>query len=164
LDTSNVTRGVVALDKQRLDLRDAVRSACDAIQTALDARQHSCAVVVSDDPVMVEGDPLRVHQILSNLLANAAKYTPPGGDIQITVGADDHHARVSVRDNGVGIPKDAQARIFDLFTRAMTDGGGFGIGLAVVRRLVEAHGGSIAVVSEGVGHGTEFIVTLPRTH
>src|SRR5204862_7411461 len=69
-----------------------------------------------------------------------------------------------VRDNGVGIPKDAQAAIFDLFTRATTDGGGFGIGLAIVRRLVEAHGGSIAVVSGGVGHGTEFIVTLPRTH
>lgn len=164
LDTSNVTRGTVTLDRQRLDLRDAVRRACDALQTAMDARQHTLAVVVPDSAVMVEGDPLRVQQILSNLLANAVKYTPPGGAIRIALSADDHHARVAVRDNGVGIPKDAQARIFDLFTRATTDGGGFGIGLAVVSRLVEAHGGSIAVASEGVGHGTEFIVTLPRAH
>jgi signal transduction histidine kinase len=94
-------------------------------------------------------------------LANAVKYTDPGGTIVVSVTADHQHGCVSIRDNGPGIDHDVQARIFDLFTRATTVGGGFGIGLAVVRRLVEAHGGTVQVVSAGVGSGSEFIVTLP---
>ena len=161
-DSSHVARGTVALEKQRLDLRDAARRAHEAVHSTMEGRRHTCTTVVPDDAVMIEADPFRLQQILSNLLGNAAKYTNPGGEILITVTAEDRHARVSVRDNGVGIPKEAQTRIFDLFTRAATSGGGFGIGLAVVRRLVEAHGGSIEVASECEGQGSEFIVTLPR--
>ena len=164
LDTTHVARGTVGLNRIELDLRDAVRRALESVQVSIDRCNHQSSLLVPDEPVIVAVDPMRLQQVLSNLLTNAVKYTDPGGAISVTVTADDVDARVSVRDTGRGIDRDAHERIFDLFTRATTAGSGSGIGLAVVRRLVEAHGGSVTVVSGGVGLGSEFIVTLPRLH
>lgn len=162
LDTTHVARGTVALNCIDLDLRDAVRRALESMQLSIGRRNHESSLSVPDKPVIVAADPLRLQQVLSNLLTNAVKYTDPGGTIVVAVTAAGNDARVSVRDNGAGIGKDAHERIFDLFTRATTTGAGFGIGLAVVRRLVEAHGGTVTVASAGIGSGSEFIVTLPR--
>lgn len=164
LDTTHLARGTVALNRIDLDLRDAVRRALESVQLSIERRNHQSSLTVPDEPVMVAADPMRLQQVLSNLLTNAVKYTDPGGTIAVTVSVDGEDARVSVRDNGSGIDKDAQERIFDLFTRATAVGGGFGIGLAVVRRLAEAHGGRVTVVSDGIGAGSEFIVSLPRIH
>jgi PAS domain S-box-containing protein len=162
LDAGHVARGKVTLAKQRLDLREAVRRACESSSGVMESRQHSLSVQVAEAPTFVDADPIRLQQVLVNLLGNAAKYTPHGGTITVQVTCDDTVARVSVRDNGRGIPKEAQARIFELFARADTEADGFGIGLAVVSRLVTAHGGSVSVTSEGTGCGSEFTVTLPR--
>lgn len=164
LDTTHLARGTVALDRIDLDLRDAVRRALESVQLSIERRNHESSLRVPDEPVIVAADPLRLQQVLSNLLTNAVKYTDPGGTIAVTVTEDGREARVSVRDNGAGISKDAHGRIFDLFTRATTAGPGFGIGLAVVRRLVEAHDGTVTVTSAGIGLGSEFVVTLPLVY
>lgn len=164
LDTTHVARGTVALNRIDLDLRDAVRRAVESVQLSIERRSHQSSLAMPDEPVTVAADPMRLQQVLSNLLTNAVKYTDPGGTIAVTVTVEGDYARVSVRDNGSGIDKEAQERIFDLFTRATTVGGGFGIGLAVVRRLVEAHGGTVSVVSDGIGLGSEFTLTFPRVH
>jgi PAS domain S-box-containing protein len=164
LDTSRVALGTVALATQPLDLRDVVRRACESVQSLVEARRHACTVEVPAEPLTIDADPMRLQQVLGNLITNAAKYTPPGGTIRVTASADARAARVVVRDNGVGIPPEMQTRIFDLFTRASADADadGFGIGLAIVRRLVEAHGGTVTVTSDGPGRGSEFVIILPR--
>jgi PAS domain S-box-containing protein len=162
LDTSRVALGMVALATQPLDLREAIRRACESVQSLVEARRHTFTVEVPPEPLMIDADPMRLQQVLGNVMANAAKYTPPGGTIRVTASADARTASVVVRDNGVGIPPEMLHRIFDLFTRVSVEEEGFGVGLAIVRRLVEAHGGAVTVTSDGPGQGSEFVVTLPR--
>jgi len=113
----------------------------------------------------VSGDPTRLAQVLTNLLTNAAKYTPEGGHIRLTAAREDGAAVVRVRDDGAGIPQEMLSRVFDLFTQIGTAGndraGGLGIGLSLVRQLVELHGGTVAAFSDGPGQGSEFVVRLP---
>jgi CheY-like chemotaxis protein len=116
------------------------------------------------EPVELEADRQRLVQVLTNLISNATKYTPPGGEIEITAAATEHLLEVAVKDNGIGIPPARLTEIFDLFTqvdRSFEQQGGLGIGLTLVRQLVELHGGTIAARSEGIGHGSEFALKLP---
>ena len=164
LDVSRITRSKIELRKERLLLRDVVENAVEASRPALEAARHTIAVNAGDD-VWVGGDRARLVQVLTNLLTNAAKFTPRGGHVALRVARVDAGVAISVRDTGVGIPKDAQERIFDLFQQENVSlertHGGLGIGLTLVKRLVEMHGGTVSVASEGAGRGSEFTIVLP---
>jgi len=164
LDVSRISRGVIRLKKEYLPLRDVVEAAVEASRPMIEARDHTLAVESGPD-ARVQGDRTRLVQILTNLLTNAAKFTPRGGKITIRTWLDNAQASISVRDTGVGIPKSAQERIFDLFQQehppVERSHSGLGIGLTLVRRLVEIHGGTVSVCSEGTGKGSEFVITIP---
>ena len=167
LDVSRVSNGRVQLKRERLDLRQVIEHSFDAARSLIDEKGHTLTVVLPDEPVYVDGDPVRLTQVFGNLLTNAAKYTPTGGSIRLTVAAEDDGSTVvvRVRDNGEGIAPDMLERVFELFTQAHTPGSrtqtGLGIGLALVRGLVEMHGGQVSAASEGPGKGAEFTVRLP---
>lgn len=162
MDASRIVRGEVSLRKTPVDLRDVVQFAVDTAGAAIQERQHELETNVPDAPVLVDADALRLQQVLVNLLSNAAKYTPRKGRIRLHVEPDGGTVSIRVRDNGAGIPPDALPRIFDAFVRVNRgDEAGFGIGLAVARKLVEQHDGSIEARSDGAGRGAEFIVRLP---
>ncbi len=172
MDTARITRGKVELQRQPLDLRQVVEDAVDATAPRTDDRRQSVSVALPGEPLPVDGDPERLHQVVSNLLSNAARYTPVGGSIWVAAKAvapdTTHHAgqaEIRVRDNGVGIAPGLLPRIFDLFVQAQRGsdraGGGLGLGLTLVRQLVEMHGGSVEAHSEGEGKGSEFVVRLP---
>jgi signal transduction histidine kinase/CheY-like chemotaxis protein len=173
LDVSRVTRGLVALDKEELDLNAVVAAAVEQVRPLIDARRHVLALELPDAPIRVLGDRTRLVQVISNVLNNAAKYTPPGGRIVLAVRVDgatgdqdgDGRVLVSVRDSGVGIAPEVLPYIFDLFTQAERSPdrsqGGLGIGLALVKSLAVLHGGSVRVASDGLGQGSEFTVCLP---
>ena len=164
LDVSRITRSKIELKKERLLLREVVENAVEASRPVLEAARHTMAVNAGAD-VWVEGDRARLVQVLTNLLTNAAKFTPRGGHVALRVTRAGTDVAISVRDTGVGIQKDAQQRIFDLFQQENVSleraHGGLGIGLTLVKRLVEMHGGTVSVASEGAGKGAEFTVTLP---
>jgi PAS domain S-box-containing protein len=168
LDVSLITRGTIELRPQALDLAaivDRVRESCLGI---LEERGHHFSVSLPEDPISVYADLARLHQVLSNLLGNAAKYTSPGGRIDLSGRREGSEAVISVRDSGIGISADLLPRVFDLFTQgdrslARTEGG-LGIGLTMVKRLVEMHGGSIEARSDGPGCGSEFILRLPAAN
>jgi len=166
LDVSRVTRGLVELQKTRLDIKQVIADAIEQTRPLIEAKRHRLVVELACDAAQVLGDHKRLVQVLSNLLNNAAKYTPAGGRVAVTMGATDGQVVLEVADNGIGIALALQERIFDLFTQADRSAdrsqGGLGIGLALVRSLVELHGGSVACRSEGEGQGSRFIVTLPR--
>jgi signal transduction histidine kinase len=168
LDVSRITRGRIRLRKASVDVRSAVSAALEATRPAIDARTHTLAVVLPDAPLRVDADPTRLTQIVTNLLDNAAKYTSPGGQIDLVVERDGGHVVLRVRDNGVGIPLDMQGRIFDVFTQVdvpiARSLGGLGLGLSLVRSLTELHGGTVAVTSDGPGRGSEFTIRLPLGH
>jgi signal transduction histidine kinase len=161
LDAARVVKGHVELDVETVDLRHAIDHADDAVKPLLEERRHELAVSLPKYPVTVMADMARLQQVFSNLLTNAAKYTEPGGRIGITVGNGDRRATITVVDTGRGIDAAALPRIFELFTRGASDVSGFGVGLAVARRLVELHGGSIEARSAGAGLGAEFTLSLP---
>jgi signal transduction histidine kinase/DNA-binding response OmpR family regulator len=165
LDVGRITRGAVRLQSQPLDLVTLVAQAVESARPVIDARRHSLELNLPAPPVVVSGDPIRLAQVVSNLLANAAKYTDDGGHIRVGVEAEAGEVRVRVRDTGVGIPADMLASVFDLFTQVDRSldrsQGGLGIGLTLVKRLVEMHNGTVTVQSAGVGAGSEFTVTLP---
>lgn len=165
LDVSRITRGRIKLQKETLSVQRAVERALESSRPLLDARRHATTVKFPGEPLYVEGDATRINQVLLNLLDNSAKYTPEGGHIALTVEAERGYAVIRVRDDGVGIAPEVLPRVFDLFaqadrTLARTEGG-LGIGLTLVRRITEMHGGTVEARSEGMGKGSEFIIRLP---
>lgn len=165
LDLSRVRRGEVTLRREAVDLWTVMSNAVEMGQLLVNTRKHTLKVAPFDSPLWVSGDPTRLVQVVSNLLTNAAKYTPEGGHIWISAAVEGGATAIRVRDDGVGIPQEMLSRVFDLFTRvepaADSRAEGLGIGLALVRRLVELHGGTVEVTSEGRGRGSEFVVRLP---
>jgi signal transduction histidine kinase/CheY-like chemotaxis protein len=165
LDVSRITRGRLALRRGPHALAEMLEAAVETARPLVDARQHALEVVVPQATIMMQADPLRVSQIVANLLTNAAKYTDPGGRIRLLAALDGDDVVVEVSDNGIGIAADSLPAVFDMFTQLRgTDdrAGGLGIGLALTKGLVELHGGSIAVHSKGGGRGSVFTVRLPR--
>jgi signal transduction histidine kinase/ActR/RegA family two-component response regulator len=165
LDVSRITLGQITLRNDRFPLRRALEDALDAIAPAALAEGHELDVKLPPPDIEIAGDATRISQIFQNLLDNAVKYTPQGGQIVLRAERVDGQVRISVRDSGFGIPSERQARIFDLFTRVHPDEriktSGLGIGLSLARQLVELHGGRIEVASEGTDRGSEFVVYLP---
>lgn len=165
LDLSRVTRGKMELRKERIDLIAAVNSAIETSRPLVEARDHTLAVSLPPGPVYLEADLIRLAQVFANLLSNACKYTERGGRIRLLVERDGNDAVVKVGDNGIGIPAHALPWIFDIFTQFdqsfERSQGGLGIGLSLVRRLVEMHGGTVEAHSDGPGQGSEFVVRLP---
>jgi PAS domain S-box-containing protein len=165
LDVSRITRGKINLRKEWVDLRDVVRNALEASRPFIDVAQHQLTIDLPSAPVMAHVDPARMAQVISNLLNNSAKYTDPHGKLQVSLTTREQSAVLSVRDNGVGICCEALAHVFDMFSQVDRSldraQGGLGIGLTLVRRLVELHHGSVNAASEGIGKGSEFTVSLP---
>jgi PAS domain S-box-containing protein len=166
LDVSRVAQGKVKLDLSVVDLRAVISQAIDPHRKHADERQQVVQLELSDEPACVMGDPARLVQCVSNLVHNAVKYTPEHGAVLVRVAREGNDVVVRVRDNGIGIPPEKLDVVFDLYAqighRAETVKGGLGIGLNVVKRLVEMHGGSVAAHSEGPGRGSEFSIRLPR--
>jgi signal transduction histidine kinase len=163
-DLSRITQGKLDVRLQTIPLVAAVSDAVSVTRPRMDRRGQHLRVDIPDEPLEVRADQVRLTQLLANLLDNAAKYTPEGGDIRLTVSREDAHARVSVRDNGIGIAGDKLHDIFTLFTQVRPPGGyseGLGLGLALVERLVTLHGGVVTASSDGPGKGSEFTVRLP---
>lgn len=165
LEVSRITRGLIEVRHEPIDLIFAVQSALDASRPLLDAAGHMLTVDFPAGQIPVRGDAVRLTQVFSNLLNNASKYTTTGGHIFIGVTTTDGRAVVTVRDDGIGIPPDRLASIFEMFTQvdrsSRLSQGGLGIGLTLVRSLVTMHGGTVEALSEGGGTGSEFVVSLP---
>lgn len=164
LDLSRVARGKIVLQLERFDLRSIVQSAQKSVQPAIDKRSHALDIHVPLEPILIDGDAVRLEQIIFNLLDNAAKYTEKGGKIELFVERKGKIARVRVKDSGYGIRADMLSRIFEPFSQLQDPvhaQGGLGIGLKIVKSLVELHGGTVDVRSAGEGAGSEFIVELP---
>ena len=165
LDVARISRGLIELKREALDLSRVVRDATTAAAARIEQFQHKLSLVVPDRAVKVDGDSVRLEQVVSNLLENAVKYTPPGGRIVLTLAEEHGEAVLSVRDSGIGLATDMLERIFDLFAQVDStlarSGGGLGLGLTVVRRVLELHGGRIEARSAGIGQGSEFVVRLP---
>ena len=163
LDLSRITSGTLHLDLQPTELAPIIEKAVEAIHPAADARSVRLGVQLDAGPVRVSGDSGRLQQVLSNLLSNAVKFTPEGGEVEVALLREGDSAQLTVRDTGRGIPADFLARVFDRFHQAdkAHRQGGLGLGLAIARYLVEAHGGAIRVESAGEGQGSTFTVTIP---
>ncbi|GEM_PF-5796527 len=162
LDVARINEGKLRLDIGPEDLREIVLHAVEGVRSLMDARGHCLDVSLPSGPLPVEVDRTRVEQVLMNLLTNAAKYTDPGGRIALTMERSGAEVTLRVRDNGRGLERDMLPYIFDLFMQAETGSqGGLGIGLSLTRGLVQMHGGSITASSDGLGHGSEFVVRLP---
>jgi PAS domain S-box-containing protein len=165
MDVSRITRGKLDLQKQRVALATIMTQAAEATRPFLEERDHRLEVVQPAAPAPLEADPARLEQVLSNLLNNAAKYTPPGGLVRLAGAVEGGQAVVRVRDNGIGIRPEMLPRLFEMFQQADRVPGrvseGLGLGLSLVRSLVEMHGGSVSAHSAGAGQGSEFVVRLP---
>lgn len=165
LDVSRISGGKLQLRKTHVPLGEPVAAALDACRPLMEEAGHKLHVSLPRNLLLIDGDPVRLTQIISNLLINAAKYTPPSGMIQLSIQADGQQAVIRVRDSGVGIPVEMQSAIFELFAQVDSSPtrrhGGLGIGLMLVKTLVEMHGGTISVYSRGAGTGSEFTVRLP---
>jgi signal transduction histidine kinase len=165
MEVSRITRGRVELRKTRIQLAAVLASAIETSRPLVAAAGHRLDVSMPPVPVWLDADPVRLAQVISNVLTNAAKYTHDGGQITVVATSDGSHARISVRDTGVGIPAHMLERVFELFTQAERGydrvQGGLGIGLTLARSLLELHGGTIEAHSEGVDRGTEIVIELP---
>jgi signal transduction histidine kinase len=165
LDVSRITSGRLHLQRERLDLRGIMRNALETLESDINERNHRLCTELADMPVWVEGDPCRLEQVFVNLLANASRYTDTGGELAVSVLIHEGQAVVRVRDSGIGIAAEALPHIFDLFKQAHEGDprskDGLGVGLAVVRNLIELHGGNVTVASAGSGQGCEFTIHLP---
>jgi PAS domain S-box-containing protein len=165
LDMARITKGVIAIERVAVDLDRMLDTAIETAQPQIEERKHRLTVERRAPGTMINGDAHRITQVLVNLLSNAVRYTPPGGDIGIAVDREENAVTIRVRDNGRGIDPELKERIFDMFVRgrhAKADkNSGLGVGLALARKIVELHGGAIEVNSEGAGRGAEFVVRLP---
>ena len=165
LDVSRIERGRVELRKERVDLGRVVAHALEASKALIDAGDLQVTVEVADPAPVLEADPVRMEQMLCNLLSNACKCTPAGGRIQVAAGWNEDQAVLRVRDNGIGMSPEVRAHIFELFFQAHQNndrhGGGLGIGLTLVQRLAQLHGGEVTAASDGPGRGSEFRISLP---
>lgn len=164
LDISRINGGKIDLKKELIELKTIIASAIETSRPLIDAGKHRLQVSIPEEPIVIEADPLRIAQVVSNLLNNAAKYTAPGGHIEIGVSVEGNEVVLVICDNGIGIPAESLPSIFDMFSQVAHDfghsGGGLGIGLSLVRQLVEMHKGIIQVFSE-VGNGSKFLIKLP---
>jgi signal transduction histidine kinase len=165
LDVSRITRGKINLSRETVEIADLVARAVETVQPLIVERGHRLTLDVAREPIRIFGDSLRLTQAVGNVLSNAAKYTENGGHISLTARQVDGIVEIRVQDTGIGIPSDLQPMIFDMFTQLNHQTGraqsGLGIGLALVRKLLEMHGGSVTAFSEGNGQGSEFLITLP---
>jgi len=168
LDVSRISHGGIRLQRRIVELKDIVVVAVETAGPLIDVRQQELTVGQAEQPVHLFADPVRMTQVVTNLLMNAAKFTHRGGHISIVSGEKEGVVSIRVRDNGVGIPADKLPHIFDLYVQAhagsTAGAGGLGVGLAVARQMVELHGGTLSVRSEGPGRGSEFTVLLPGAH
>jgi len=164
-DVSRITQGRLELRKEKLDLSVALKMAVETSRPLIESRQHTLHVSAAPDAFFVDADATRIAQVFANLLNNSAKYSPPGSSITARVTREGHNAVVTITDNGVGIPQAMLSRVFEMFERVDRDTevtpDGLGIGLTLVRRLVELHGGTVTAQSEGLNCGSTFIVKLP---
>jgi signal transduction histidine kinase/ActR/RegA family two-component response regulator len=165
LDVSRITRGKLQLRKEQVDLAIVVRSALETARPLIERSGHELTVTMPPDPVFLEADPVRLSQVIANLLTNAAKYMDPGGHIGLTIERAGVEVLVTVKDTGIGIASEHLPRLFEMFSQVVPalerSQGGLGIGLALVKGLVEMHGGSVAATSDGPGKGSQFVVHLP---
>jgi signal transduction histidine kinase/ActR/RegA family two-component response regulator len=165
LDVSRITRGRIELRKELVNATTAVANALDTTRALLEEADHALSVSLPEEPLMVDADPVRLEQIIVNLVTNAAKFTPRGGRVAVSVTREPSEAVIRVRDNGIGIPRDLLPHVFELFRQGerplARSAGGLGIGLTIVQNLVTLHGGSVSAHSEGSGSGSEFTVRLP---
>lgn len=167
LDMSRVAQGRLELHCETFDLSDAVLRAVEMAQPLIERHDHVLTVKLADDRVWIEGDQLRLAQAVSNLLTNSARYTEQQGHIRLVIRREDDWVAVQVTDNGIGIASELLPQVFDLFTQADNNlarsRGGLGIGLTLVKRIVELHGGSVLAASDGIGMGSTFTIRLPMT-
>jgi signal transduction histidine kinase len=165
VDVASVTSGTLSLQKERVDLSELLRAAIHSCRERFDARAHEFNVSIAMGPMLVNADPLRLTQVFANLLDNSVKYSEPCGRVSVTVERWHDVAVVIVEDNGVGIRADVLPHIFDLFVQGGTpmtgNSRGLGVGLAVAKQVVEAHGGRIEARSAGIGLGSRFTVRIP---
>ena len=165
LDISRVTSGKLELRREWVELKAVIDAAVETSRPVIEQAGHEFVVVVPEEPILVDGDATRLAQVVSNLLNNSAKYTPRGGRVRLAACREDDMAVLVVADDGIGIPPNMLGKVFEMFSqvdRALEKTtGGLGIGLSLVKGLVEMHGGTIEARSEGEGRGSEFIVRLP---
>jgi CheY-like chemotaxis protein len=165
LDVSRVSQGQLQIDQEPVNLLDVLAGASEQAHGLVSAKQHRLVLAQPQAPVWVRGDLTRLVQVVTNLLVNAARYTPAGGTIELSLSTSAQEVQIAVADNGVGIAPELAARVFDFFVQAKRSSdrikGGLGLGLSLVKNLVQAHGGSIALHSDGLGCGATFTVTLP---
>ncbi len=165
LDVACSEHGQLSLRIASLDLREVIAAAIEVAQPAIAAQKHHLTLAPEPPSVVIDGDRYRLTQVLSNLLINAAKFTPQGGEICVSLERETQYAKVGIRDTGVGIAVDMLPRIFDTYVRAVpapeAASGGLGLGLAIARHLVELHGGTLCANSAGPGRGSEFVMRLP---
>lgn len=163
LDMARITSGKIVLQKVRVLLFSVIETAVQSVMPALTERGHELVMEGVDQPVEIDADPHRLTQIITNILSNAAKYTPPGGRIVLAIPPlEAGHVELRVRDNGIGIPRALRSSIFELFDQGASGStDGLGIGLTIVKSLTELHGGSVSVASDGEGCGSEFVIRLP---
>jgi CheY-like chemotaxis protein len=165
IDIARITRGALAMEHTRLDMADVVRHAVETSTPAIEAGRHTLELDLAAEEMPVSGDVHRLAQVLSNILNNAARYTPAGGSIAVRARVEGDKAVVRVRDTGRGIEPELIHRIFDMFVQGRAPlqriGGGLGIGLALARRIAELHGGTVEARSEGVDRGSEFTLSMP---
>jgi PAS domain S-box-containing protein len=165
LDVSRITRGKVQLKKERIDVRTILDTALEVSRPFIEESRHRLFISTPEEALLLDADPTRMAQVVSNLMNNAAKYTPEGGRIELSAERDNSDVIIRVRDNGVGLTSEALPKVFELFSQVGKtldrSQGGLGIGLALVKRLVEMHGGQVAAESPGLGQGSTFVVRLP---
>lgn len=165
MDVDRINRGKIDLRFENVDITSVITGAVEACQPLMEQHEHLVKIRVTEGPLMVNGDPIRLAQIFQNVLNNAAKYTRPGGQIELEMAQKANEVIISVKDNGIGLSQEDIPKIFEMFGQIGRPGfqvsSGLGIGLALVRRLVEKHGGSIAAQSDGRNKGSTFIISLP---
>jgi PAS domain S-box-containing protein len=166
LDVSRIASGKLSLTMQQMDLRQLVLESVESVAPSASDKGLSLHVKSDEDPLLIQGDRARLQQVFWNLLSNALKFTPSGGRINVTVKSSPKAAKVAIQDSGIGIPPDFQLKVFEPFQQVRLKSapqiGGLGLGLAIVRQIVELHGGTVALESEGEGKGSTFTIQLPR--